>query len=312
MCSSDLYQLAQAVKGAIELDLFTHICAGAVTPAQIALLCGGTEKGVRVLCDYLTVHGFLAKSGETYAVAEDVAPLLDKNSPKYMGSVAHFFTHPVMIAKYDDVAGLVRRGGAEDHTLSPNEHMWVEFARNMAPMFALPASKVAPLVTKPGDRAKVLDVAAGHGYFGIHLAQFNPQAEVTYQDWENVLEVARENTAKFGVAERARFLPGSFFDVEVGSGYDLVLLPNFLHHFDYPTNVKLLKKVFGALRPGGMAAIVEFVPNDDRITPPDGALFAMRMLGTTPSGDAYTLAELDQMLREAGLDRKSTRLNSSH
>ena len=49
-----------------------------------------------------------------------------------------------------------------------------------------------------------------------------------------------------------------------------------------------------------MAAIVEFVPNDDRITPPDGALFAMRMLGTTPSGDAYTLAELDQMLREAG------------
>lgn len=294
------YQLAQALKGAIELDIFTHIAAGATTAGAIAPLCGGTVKGVRILCDFLTVCGFLTKSGDAYAVVEDVAPLLDRNSPKYMGSVAYFFTHPVMIAKYDDVAGLVRRGGAIDHTLSPNEQMWVEFARNMAPMFALPASKVAPLVTKPGEAMKVLDVAAGHGYFGIHVAQCNPQAEVTYQDWENVLEVARENTRKFGVAERARFLPGSFFDVELGSGYDLVLLPNFVHHFDYPTNVNLLKKVFAALRPGGMAAIVEFVPNEDRITPPDGAMFAMRMLGTTPAGDAYTLQELDQMLRDAG------------
>jgi len=55
-----------------------------------------------------------------------------------------------------------------------------------------------------------------------------------------------------------------------------------------------------ALAPGGRTAIIEFVPNDDRVSPPDGALFAMRMLGTTPNGDAYTLAELDGMLREAG------------
>src|SRR5678816_4149615 len=85
------YQLAMAMKGAIDLDLFTHIEGGATTPATIAPLCQGTEKGVRVLCDYLTVHGFLAKANGTYAVAPDVAPLLDRNSPSYMGSVAGFF-----------------------------------------------------------------------------------------------------------------------------------------------------------------------------------------------------------------------------
>ena len=82
------YQLAQAVKGAIELDLFTHICAGAVTPAKIAPLCGGTEKGVRVLCDYLTVHGFLAKSGETYQYRGNTFPDFLKsqfNQPKKLG-----------------------------------------------------------------------------------------------------------------------------------------------------------------------------------------------------------------------------------
>ena len=300
------YQLAQAVKGAIELDLFTHIAAGAVTPSKIAILCGGTEKGVRVLCDYLTVHGFLAKSNGEYSLLPDTAPLLNRNSPTYMGSVAQFFTHPVMIAKYNDVAELVRNGGAADHTLEPNEPMWVEFARNMAPMFRLPASIAAPFLTTPGTPAKVLDIAAGHGLFGIHVATHNPAAEITFQDWDNVLDVARENTAKAGVTNRSHFIAGSAFEVNFGSEYDAALLPNFLHHFDFETNVTLLKKVRTALRPGGTAAIIEFVPNEDRVSPPDGALFAMRMLGTTPSGDAYTLAEISQMLEEAGFEPGAT------
>lgn len=294
------YQLAQAMKGAIELDIFTHIAGGARTVREIARLCKGTEKGVRVLCDYLTVHGFLTKSGSEYGVVGDVAPLLDRNATSYMGSVVGFFTHPVMIAKYNDVAGLVRRGGAIDHTLEPNEQMWVEFARNMAPMFAIPAGIMAQKIAQTGLAIRVLDIAAGHGLFGIHIALANPEARVTYQDWGNVLEVARENTAKMGVGERAEFLPGSAFEVDFGTGYDLALLPNFLHHFDWPTNVTLLKKVRAALKPGGIAAVIEFVPNDDRVSPPDGALFAMRMLGTTPNGDAYTFAEIDGMLQEAG------------
>lgn len=293
------YQLAMAMKGAIELDLFTHIAAGATTVLAIAAACGGTEKGVRVLCDYLTVHGFLVKTNGAYAVAADVAPLLDRNSPAYMGSVAGFFTHPVMIAKYNDVAQLVRKGGATDHTLAPNDPIWVEFARRMAPMFSLAATQVATTLTTPGEPIRVLDVAAGHGLFGIAMAVHNPAAAITFQDWANVLEVARENAIARGLGNRFQTIAGSAFDVDFGRGYQVVLLPNFLHHFDRSTNVTLLRKVHAALTPGGRTAIVEFVPNDDRVSPPDGALFAMRMLGTTPSGDAYTLAEFTDMLRES-------------
>lgn len=293
------YQLAMALKGAIELELFTTIAAGARTADEIATRCGASGKGVRVLCDYLTVHGFLSKTGGHYAVLPDTAPLLDRNSPQYMGTVANFFTHPAMIAKYDDVAGLVRRGGAIDHTLEPNEPMWVEFARHMAPMFNLPASRVAALLKLPNE-PKILDIAAGHGVFGIHLALNNPSAFLTFQDWDNVLDVARENAGRNGLVGRFRTIPGSAFEVDFDGPYDLALLPNFLHHFDVATNVGLLKKVQAALEPQGRVAIIEFVPNDDRVSPPDGALFAMRMLGTTPNGDAYTLAEIEGMLRDAG------------
>ncbi|HVZ24394.1 MAG TPA: methyltransferase [Vicinamibacterales bacterium] len=294
------YQLAQAVKGAIELDLFTHIAAGATTAPAIAERCGGTEKGVRVLCDYLTVHGLLHKSGDDYSAAPDIAPLLDRASPSYMGSVAGFFLHPAMVARYDDVAGLVRRGGAVDHTLAPNDPIWVEFARKMAPMFRISSSRAAEILASPGQALRVLDVAAGHGLFGIAIALHDAAATITFQDWENVLAVARENALARGLEGRFDTIAGSAFDVAFGEGYDLVLLPNFLHHFDRVANVTLLRKVRAALGPGGRTAVIEFVPNEDRVSPPDGALFAMRMLGTTPNGDAYTLAELDGMLREAG------------
>jgi hypothetical protein len=302
-----------ALKGGIELDLFTHIAAGATTAAAIAPLCQGTEKGVRVLCDYLTVHGFLTKSKGTYGLAPDTASLLDRKSTAYIGSVAHFFTHPAMMNRYRDVAALVRNGGATDHTLAPNDNIWVEFARYMAPMFALPATIAAPHLTTPGVPAKVLDVAAGHGLFGIHVALHNPAAEIIFQDWDNVLDVARENAAKMGITGRYRTIPGSAFEVDLGTGYDVALLPNFLHHFDLATNVTLLEKVRGALKPGGLAAVIEFVPNEDRVSPPDGALFAMRMLGTTPSGDAYTFAEINSMLHNAGFgESRSHSLAPAH
>jgi len=165
---------------------------------------------------------------------------------------------------------------------------------------------VAPIVTEPGTPAKVLDIAAGHGLFGIAVAELNPAAEIVAVDWKNVLNVALANAAKAGVSQRYRTIPGSAFEVDFGSGFDLVLLPNFLHHFDPPTNVELLKKIRAAMKPGALLATVEEVPNDDRISPPI-ASFSMMMLCSTPSGDAYTFRELDQMFREGGFGESTMR-----
>lgn len=302
------YQIPMALKGALDLEIFTHIAAGATTPEQIAPLCGGTEKGVRVLCDFLTVHGFLTKKDGHYALEPRTGMFLDKKSPAYLGSVANFLLHDTLRHNFDDVAALVRKGGAVFHsTLAPEDPIWVEFARSMMPMMGMPAQMTAAQITKPGEPVKVLDIAAGHGIYGISVAKFNPAADITAQDWDNVLEVARDNAKKMGVADRFHTIAGSAFDVDFGSGYDIVLLPNFLHHFDEPTCVTLLKKVRTALKPTGIVATVEFVPNEDRISPPIPAGFAMMMLGGTDAGDAYTFPDLDRMFRAAGFGSSEIR-----
>jgi hypothetical protein len=105
--------------------------------------------------------------------------------------------------------------------------------------------------------------------------------------------------------------PGSAFDVDYGTGFDLVLLTNFLHHFDKATCEKLLSKVHAALA-DGVAVALRFVPNDDRITPPQAASFSMQMLGGTLMGDAYTFAELEQMAQNAGFTRSEMHRVAAH
>src|SRR4051812_37855672 len=104
-------------------------------------------------------------------------------------------------------------------------------------------------------------------------------------------------------ANGVRTVPGSAFAVDWGSGYDLVLLTNFLHHFDQETCVGLLERARKSLGEGGRVLGVEFVPNVDRVSPPFAAMFAFAMLGSMPSGDAYTAREFETMGRAAGFAR---------
>lgn len=178
--------------------------------------------------------------------------------------------------------------------------MWVAFARSMAPLMRFVAERVAEQLTSSGPVTNVLDIAAGHGMYGITVATHNPQARVTGLDWAKVLAVARENATNSGVGERYHTITGSAFEADFGSSFDLVLVPNFCHHFGRETNVDLFKKIRFALAPGGRVAIVEFVPNDDRVTPPAAAAFSLMMLAGTPAGDAYTFREYEEMLKSAG------------
>ena len=128
--------------------------------------------------------------------------------------------------------------------MEPENPVWVEFAHSMAPMMA-PDGRAARSDCAGGRTGPlpVLDVAAGHGLFGIEVAKQNPEARVVALDWAPVLEVAQANARNAGVDDRYESSPGSAFEVEYGGPYDIVLLTNFLHHFDPPTCVGLLKKV---------------------------------------------------------------------
>ena len=298
------YQRTAALRAAIELDLFRAIGEGPGDLASIAQHCSASERGTRILCDFLTVIGLLTKTEGRYAHTASSSMFLDPRSPACVASTARFLGNPMIQEPFDHLAGIVRSGRTVlpgQGSVEPENHAWVEFAHSMAPMMAPMAAPLGAIVLegKKGP-VSVLDIAAGHGLFGIEVAKQNPEARIVAIDWADVLAVASANARKAGVHDRYEARAGSAFEVDYGGPHDIVLLTNFLHHFDPPTCISLLKKVHASLKPGGRVAALEFVPNEDRVSPPMAASFSLTMLATTAAGDAYTLSELETMYRAAG------------
>ena len=301
------FQYSAAFKTAVDLELFTKIAEGNKTSADISTACRASERGIRIIADTLTVVGLLNKHQGEYSLTDASAAFLDKHSPAYMGSAVEFMMSPVQMNGFENLTQAVRQGGStvtDGGSIDPESPMWVTFARAMAPML-MPAAQMLPghIGFESDRKLKVLDIAAGHGMFGIMVAKAFPHAEIYALDWKNVLTVANESAQKFGVADRHHLIPGSAFDTDLGDGYDVVLVTNFLHHFDVETCTNFMRKVNGSLNEGGKAITLEFVPNDDRVSPPSEALFSLIMLAATPAGDAYTFAELKDMCEKAGFSQ---------
>lgn len=298
------HQRTAALKAAIDLDIFRAVGDGPGDVISIARHCNASERGIRILCDFLTINGVLSKIDGHYKHTPVSALFLDPRSPACLASVAQFLGNDAMREPMQHLADIVRNGRTTlpgEGSVEPENPLWVQFAETMAPMMAPMAAPLGAVVLN-GHKGSmhVLDIAAGHGLFGIEIAKQNPQAHVTGLDWAPVLRVALDNARKAGVHDRYNMLPGSAFEVDFGGPYDAILLTNFLHHFDKPTCVALLKKVRSALKPGGRAATLEFVPNEDRVSPPMPAAFSMTMLISTAAGDAYTFNELSSMYEDSG------------
>ncbi|PYQ13529.1 MAG: methyltransferase type 12 [Acidobacteria bacterium] len=301
------YQRTAALRAAIELGLFTAIGQGADMADSLAGRCGASARGVRILCDYLTVVGFLAKQDDRYRLTPDSAVFLDQRSPAYLGGMLGFINSPELMSGFANLTEVVRRGTtlmAGAGVVDPEDPVWEEFARSMPPMVAPSAEFIGELAVQahPGP-LRVLDIAAGHGLFGIAVAKRNAEARVVALDWPQVLKVAHGNARAAGVDDRYELRPGSAFEVDFGHGFDVVLVSNLFHHFDLPTCGSLARKIHGCLEPGGRAITLEFVPNEDRVSPPIPAAFSLIMLAVTPAGNAYTFPEYDRMFRSAGFAR---------
>jgi 2-polyprenyl-3-methyl-5-hydroxy-6-metoxy-1,4-benzoquinol methylase len=298
------YQQTEAIKAAVELELFTAIAETGGELQAIAARCRAAPRGVRILCDFLAIQGFLTKAKERYELTPDSRVFLVRTSPAYLGGSLEFLLSSELIDGFRSLTDAVRRGGtvlSREGTMEEQHPVWVKFARVMGPVTAVSAPHLVELADPQANRPlRVLDLAAGHGFFGIALARRNPYAQVVAQDWGPVLQVAREHAQGAGVVDRYSVLAGSAFDVDLGSGYDVILVTNFLHHFDVSTCEQLIRRLGAALKPGGIAVTLEFIPNDDRITPPPVARFSATMLATTAAGDAYTFREYESMFRNAG------------
>src|SRR5260370_42350009 len=84
------HQRTGALKAAIDLDIFRAVGQGPGDVASIARHAKASERGTRILCDFLVINGLLAKEGNCYKHTPNSAAFLDPASAACIASVAHF------------------------------------------------------------------------------------------------------------------------------------------------------------------------------------------------------------------------------
>jgi 2-polyprenyl-3-methyl-5-hydroxy-6-metoxy-1,4-benzoquinol methylase len=303
--SVNAYYRTAAIKAAIELGVFDVVGEGNKTLQEIATECKASDRGIRILCYFLVSIGFLKMQDDQFYMTRDMTMILSRKYPGYLGGSIDFLLSPYIMDAFKDLASVVRTGNInlseKGGVNAPDHPQWVTFAKAMGSMMSLPSMLLADLVdTHPCRPIKVLDLAGGHGLFGIAVAERNPNAKVTCIDWANVLEVAKENAIQANVHDRIEFRAGNAFEIDYGNDYDVILLTNFLHHFDMEGCEKILAKAKESLNEYGRAFVFEFISNEDRVSPSLASTFSMMMLGTTPSGEVYSFSDMKKMFMNTG------------
>jgi ubiquinone/menaquinone biosynthesis C-methylase UbiE len=287
---------------AVQLDIFSHIAAGARTNAEIARAAQASERGTRMLLDSLCGFELLSKHKDVYALSPLAAKFLVRESPDYMGAFLENDEHWEGWGKLPEA---VRRGGPIHSVFDPAEaeRFFSVLTRTLHVQNRLPAQRLAKILGAGSKEhgMKVLDVGCGSGVWGIAIAEADTSAHVTAQDLPKVLEQTRRYLEKHGVTNRYDFLPGDLHKVVFPAvKYDLAVLGHIVHGESEASAQQLFKRLQPALKPGGRLAIIDMIPNEERNGPPFPLIFALNMLVHTDAGGTYTLSEYKKWLADAG------------
>ena len=216
---------------------------------MLAKRCSASERGIKSSVHIWPRSAFFRKMLRCIRWQRTQPLFWIRDRPRTGVAAAEAISGEALVEAFSALTEAVRRGGTAlpaGGTLSPEHPVWVEFARAMSAPGAFLARLLAECLDKEASRpTKVLDIAAGHGLYGIEFAKRHSEAHVFAVDWPDVLAVARGNADAAGVASRFHSILGYALTVDLGTGYDLALITHFLPDLDSTT--AMLKRIHSAL-----------------------------------------------------------------
>jgi ubiquinone/menaquinone biosynthesis C-methylase UbiE len=292
------------LEAAIRHRVFDVLDAGPKTLKETAAATGASERGLRIIMNALVGLNFLAKTdGERYTLTPESEAFLVSTKPAFHGG---FLKHASeqLIPHWLQLNEVVRTGKP---AMSVNQEgagseFFQQFVADIFPM-SYPAAMTLGkhlALGNTGTEVRLLDLAAGSGVWGIALAQGSERVTVTAVDWIGVLPATQAMVGRFGLTSRFKFVDGDLSSADFGQGHNVATLGHILHSEGEVKSKALLRKVFGALAPGGTIAIAEFLVNADRTGPVMPLLFAGNMLVNTDEGDTFSFEEISGWLADAG------------
>ena len=295
---SGYYWKTCTLHAAVKLDIFTAIGERTLTAVDVAGTITGDTRAVAMLLNALVAMELLEKKGDHFANTPVARTFLSKSSERYIGYMIMHHHHLVQSWAQLDVAVKTGRPTRGDAAFGDEERR----ESFLMGMFNL-AMGIAPTVASEidlGGRRRLLDLGGGPGTYAIHFCMANPGLAATIFDLPTTRPFAEKTLARFNLADRIDFQPGSYLSDEIPGRYDAAWLSHILHGEGPADCLEIIKKTVSVLEPDGIIIIHDFILENSMDSPLFPALFALNMLLGTESGQSYSQAQLQEMLEKAG------------
>ncbi|MHC5212379.1 MAG: class I SAM-dependent methyltransferase [Planctomycetota bacterium] len=201
---------------------------------------------------------FTDLTAQTYTLAAHMQELLlDERSAAYVGGMPQVLLEPEMFDVFEE-------------KLATGERLWWDecsprflqgVSRTGGPFYArlVPdgLERIPGLAECMAGSPRVMELCCGAGRGLVRLAQHYPDARLTGVDGDaHSLSLAGERVAAEGCAGSLSLHHSSLEDLDVGDGFDVVLINISMH--ECRDIDKVAANVLRALRPGGVFVISDF------------------------------------------------------
>ncbi len=294
---------ARTLMAGVTLGVFEELRGGPLAVAEIAAARSLDEQSLELLPRSLVVSGYLSQHGDKFGLTPLSARGLLRDSPDSL--VAYVEWNQTQWEMLGHMEEVVRTGRGLDFHQMRSEGDWRTYQQAMLQVAKPLRGFFGANVPVPDDAVSLLDVGGGHGLLGAAVCERHPALRSTVLELPQavpaVRDVAREQGFDGLVTHRECDIVRDCW----GSGHDVVLLANLLHHFEPAQVQQILLKAADALRPGGVLAIWDFVRNDrQRASAGDALALFFRL---TSGAGLHSVADLSRWTAESGFERLKSR-----
>lgn len=301
------FRLTQMISVAAQLGIADQLRDGPQTPAALAAAVGADEATLYRLLRALGSLGIFAETPAGTFVLTPLAELLRSNVPGSLRGVAMLYGETWLWQAYGELLHSVRTGQtAFEHAhgmklfdyLDQHPAAAETFHAAMTGFTGLEIPAILAAYRFP-EAGSVIDLGGGQGTFMAALLAAYPKLAGTVFDLPDVLAQAKERLAAAGVAARASFIDGNFFEA-VPEGHDVYLLKRVIHDWNDREVVQILRSCRRACGPDAQLLVIERVIPAGNV-PAEAKLFDINML-VSSGGKERSEQEYRTLFQQAGFE----------
>ncbi|MGZ6020675.1 MAG: methyltransferase [Phenylobacterium sp.] len=262
------YWAAQVACAAAALSLPDHLAKGPATAEDQARSAEAHAPSVRRLLRAMVSLGLCAQEADGRFALTEAGGYLRADTPGSVRGRA-LFIGDMLWKQFSDLTHQVKTGGRTQQILAGAEGFEAmkddparlhTFQQAMAES-SRTAARDAMAAYDFGRFSRVLDLGGGYGGVLGELLKAHPGQTGAVLDLPFLKAGAEAYLHQAGVADRAQFLGGSFFEA-VPAGFDLIVMKFIIHDWDDTEAGVILRKTREAAGPETVLVLIEQVVPD--------------------------------------------------